>query len=87
MGTCLIGRGDYTVNDMRTYVDKLQSRAHFSDWSSKAIRTGLCDVPPAGHDVSMLSIFNTTSMQDLFSEVLNQFQKLYNKKVRLLYLN
>lgn len=81
LGAALIGRGEFTMSDMRDYVDQIQKRARFTQWSKNAIKIGLCGVPPVGHDSSMLSLFNSSAMSSLFTEVKQQFSKLYNKKV------
>lgn len=77
----LLGRGNYSINEMRNYVDKIKTKLHMAKWSSKAIKVGLCDVPPKGLEFSMFSLSNTTAMAKLFEEVLNQFMKLYQRKV------
>ena len=81
MGVTLLGRGKFSVNDMRNYVDKLKTRLRFAPWSSKAVKVGLCDVPPKGLDFSVFSLSNSTSVLNLFDEVLSQFMKLYKRKV------
>lgn len=81
MGTTLIGRGDFTVSDMRDYIKKFQSKSKFTNWSKKAIKIGLCDMPPIGNNTAMLALFNTSSMGNLFVTIDNYFTKLYQKKV------
>lgn len=81
LGTTLIGRGDYTITDMRQYVDKIQTKANFTQWSKKAVKIGLCSVAPQKTNISMFSVFNTTSISSLFEYLHKQFNKLYNKKV------
>lgn len=80
MGSTLIGRGDFSVSDMRIYTEKLQKKSSFTNWSKKAIKIGLCDTPPIGHNVAILALFNTSSMANLFSTINNHFLKLYQKK-------
>lgn len=77
----MIGRGDYTISDMREYVEKLQAKKCFTAWSRKAIKIGLCDVPPNNSNAAMLALFNTTAMSKLFSYVYSLFDKLYQKQV------
>ncbi|GLV41124.1 beta-Tubulin at 97EF [Carabus blaptoides fortunei] len=83
IGAALIGRGDFIVSDMRDYVDQIQNRARFTPWSKNAIKIGLCGVPPVGHDSSMLTLFNSSAMCSLFTEVQQQFTRLYNKKAHV----
>lgn len=81
MGTTLIGRGDFSLADMKSYVEKIQSKGKFAPWASKAIKIGLCDVPPKNATLAMFSLHNTTSMVNLFEHIHGQFIKLYKKKV------
>lgn len=82
----MIARGDFAMSDMRQYVEKIQSKARFTPWSKKAMKIGLCDVPPIGHKAGMLSLFNTSAMANLFTDVCEKFKMLYNKKVsKILY--
>ncbi|CAH0553366.1 unnamed protein product [Brassicogethes aeneus] len=83
LGTTLIGRGDYTITDMRQYVDKIQSKAKFTNWSKKAVKVGLCSVPPYKTDISMFSVFNTSAMSTFFEYIHKQFSVLYNKKAHI----
>lgn len=81
LGTTLIGRGNFCVSDMRTYVERLQTKGHFTSWSKKSVKIGLCNVPPTEHNAAMLTLFNTTAMSTLFSHIYELFEKLYSKKV------
>lgn len=81
MGTTLIGRGDFTLTDMRGYVERIRGKAKFAPWSSKVVKVGLCDVPPKNATSAMFSLHNTTSMVKLFDHIRGQFAKLYRKKV------
>ncbi|KAK9884548.1 hypothetical protein WA026_007391 [Henosepilachna vigintioctopunctata] len=76
----LLGRGDYTLTDMRKYIKILQKKTPFLDWSDKCVKMGLCDVPPVGHAFSMLSLFNSSSVINLFDCMSSKFQTLLNKK-------
>lgn len=79
-----MGRGDYCISDMRNYVEHIQTKGHFTPWSLKSIKTGLCGVPPMGYNTSMMCLFNTTAMSTLFSHILTVYKKLYKKKVYFL---
>ncbi|EEZ99070.2 Tubulin beta-3 chain-like Protein [Tribolium castaneum] len=83
MSVTLLGRGNYSINDMRGYIDRLKSKLHFACWSNKAVKVGLCNVAPKGLDFSMFSLCNTSSTSNLFQEVLNQFTKLYQRKAHV----
>lgn len=83
LGSSLIGRGDYCLSDLRSYVDRLQAKARFTDWSRKSVKIGLCATPPSGHSSAMLTLFNTTAMSDLFVNIDSQFMKLYRKRAHI----
>lgn len=81
MGATFGSRGPLTISDMRYLVKKLQTKANFTPWSKTAIKLGICTTPPAGHEQSLLGLFNTSSMVSLFENVNRQFTQLYRRKV------
>lgn len=81
LAVTLLGRGDFSVSEAQKYVTKLQQRLKFAPWSSKLVKIGLCDTPPYGHSLAMFSIQNTTAMSCLFNNILDNFNKLYKRKV------
>lgn len=81
LGSLLIGRGDYSVSDMRDYVERIRSKGHFTGWSEKAVKVGLCNVPPVGQLASMFCLFNTTAISTHFAHISYLYKKLYRKKV------
>ncbi|CAG9773025.1 unnamed protein product [Ceutorhynchus assimilis] len=83
LSSTLIGRGDYTITDLQTYIDKLQSKAKFTAWSKKSIKVGLCNVPPNGQTVALFSLFNTTAMYSLFEHLYKQYNSLYRKRAHI----
>ncbi|XP_049811882.1 tubulin epsilon chain-like isoform X2 [Schistocerca nitens] len=60
---------------------RYQKKIKVAPWSEDAIKTGLCSVPPAYCPSSVLGLYNTSSMTDLFENVLTQFKKLYSRKI------
>lgn len=83
LGTTLMGRGEFNLSDMRSYVQRLQKKSCFTSWSARAMKIALCDIPPIGHHAAMLSLFNTSSMSTLLKNINGQLMKLYNRKVRV----
>lgn len=83
LSTTLIGRGEYTLSDMRNYVEKIQAKAKFTSWSKKAVKIGLCDVASYNSSLSMFSMFNTTSINYLFKHMERQFSLLYQKRAHV----
>lgn len=46
------------------------------------MKIGLCSIPPAGHSSSLLCLLNSSAMSLLFKDVIQEFSKLYRKKVQ-----
>ncbi|XP_066252270.1 tubulin epsilon chain-like [Euwallacea similis] len=83
LASTLMGRGDYTISDLQRHVTKLQAKAKFTPWSQKAIKFGLCNVPPNGEKATLFSLFNTTGMGDLFRRIHSQYCSLYKKQAHI----
>jgi len=47
------------------------------------MKIGLCSIPPAGHSSSLLCLLNSSAMSLLFKDVIQEFSKLYRKKVKI----
>jgi len=47
------------------------------------MKIGLCSIPPAGHSSSLLCLLNSSAMSFLFKDVIQEFSKLYRKKVKI----
>ncbi|XP_046998145.1 tubulin epsilon chain-like isoform X3 [Schistocerca americana] len=80
MASLLVARGAVSLVEMRSNIDRYQKKIKVAPWSEDAIKTGLCSVPPAYCPSSVLGLYNTSSMTDLFENVLTQFKKLYSRK-------
>jgi tubulin epsilon len=48
------------------------------------MKIGLCSIPPAGHSSSLLCLLNSSAMSLLFKNVIQEFSKLYRKKVKIM---
>lgn len=84
MSVFLLGRGNYSISDMRNYIDKLKSKLRFPVWSNKAVKVGLCNVPPKGTEYSMFSLCNTSSISVFFSRDSHTICKAISEKSRFL---
>lgn len=65
-------------------LSRFRKKVTFTDWSNEAMKVGLCSVPPAGHPTSLLCLLNSSSMNSLFKNVVEQFTRLYRRKVMLI---
>ncbi|XP_045465677.1 tubulin epsilon chain-like isoform X2 [Harmonia axyridis] len=81
MASMLFGRGEYTLTDIRNYVNKFQRKAPLLEWSKKCTKVGLCSVPPIDSKFSMMALFNTSSTKEIFRHISQQFEKLLRRKV------
>lgn len=68
------------------FLFRFQNKAKFTAWSKEAMKIGLCSIPPAGHPASLLCMINSTAMSSLFKDVIHQFDRLYNKKVKEIHI-
>lgn len=83
MASMLFGRGEYTLTDMRNYVNKFQRKAPLLEWSKKCTKVGLCSVPPIDSKFSMMALFNTSSTKEIFCHISQQFEKLLRRKAHV----
>uniref|UniRef100_A0AAR5QG15 Tubulin/FtsZ 2-layer sandwich domain-containing protein n=3 Tax=Dendroctonus ponderosae TaxID=77166 RepID=A0AAR5QG15_DENPD len=83
LASTLIGRGEYSTADLQGYIGKLQAKGRFTSWSKKAVKMGLCNVPPNGQNVALFSLFNTTGMFGLFQHIAKQFSSLFRKQAHI----
>lgn len=83
LASTLIGRGGYTINDLRGYIEKIQRKAKFAVWSRKSVKMGLCHVAPPDQKAALFALFNTTAMAGLFQYLDKQFMTLFRRQVRV----
>jgi len=67
------------VEDQMLNVQNKNS-AYFVEWIPNNIQTALCAVPPRGLKMSSTFIGNSTSIQDLFKRVGEQFSAMFRRK-------
>ena len=70
------------VDDQMISVQNKQSD-HFVEWIPHNIKSSVCDIPPKGMKMSAAFIGNSTSIQDLFKRVGEQFQAMFRRKAFL----
>ncbi|CAG5088235.1 Similar to Tube1: Tubulin epsilon chain (Mus musculus) [Cotesia congregata] len=78
-----IARGNCSMDDMIRNIQRFQNKAKFTPWSKEVMKIGLCNVPPAGHPASLLCLLNSTSMRLMLKNIINQFDKLYQRKAHV----
>jgi tubulin beta len=68
-------------DQMRNIQNKNSS--FFVEWIPNNIQTALCDVPPGGLQMSSTFIGNSTSIQEIFKRLCDQFTTMFRRKAFL----
>nr|UXY86799.1 tubulin beta subunit [Cryptomonas paramecium] len=78
-------RGKVATNDVDDQMISIQNKQsnHFVEWIPHNIKSSVCDIPPKGMDISSAFIGNSTSIQDLFKRIGDQFQAMFRRKAFL----
>merc|ERR1711907_929322 len=56
---------------------------YFVDWIPNNIKSSVCDIPPMGMKKSATFIGNSTSIQELFKRISDQFTAMFRRKAFL----
>jgi tubulin beta len=56
---------------------------YFVEWIPNNVKTAVCDIPPRGLKMSATFIGNTTSIQELFKRISDQFTAMFRRKAFL----
>lgn len=78
-------RGKISMKDVDEQMLHVQTRdsAHFVEWIPNNVKTAVCDIPPSGLDMSATFIGNSTSIQELFKRISDQFSVMFRRKAFL----
>jgi len=57
--------------------------SYFVEWIPHGIKSSICDIPPKGLQMSTTFIGNSTSIQELFKRVSEQFALMFRRKAFL----
>lgn len=78
-------RGKVSTKEVEDEVRKIQDKnaQQFVEWIPNNTKTSVCDVPPPGHSVSATFIGNTTTIQNMFHRVGNQFTAMFRRRAFL----
>ena len=68
-------------DQMRNIQNKNQS--YFVEWIPNNVQTALCSVPPRGLRMASTFVGNSTSIQELFKRVGDQFTAMFRRKAFL----
>ena len=56
---------------------------YFADWIPNNLKTAVCDIPNRGIPMSVTFIGNTTSVQEVFRRVADQYNAMFQRKAFL----
>ena len=57
--------------------------SHFVDWIPNNVKTAVCNIPPKGLTMSGTFIGNSTSIQEIFKRISDQFTLMFRRKAFL----
>eukprot|EP00924_Labyrinthula_sp_SR-Ha-C_P009079 augustus_masked-scaffold_2-processed-gene-12.8-mRNA-1 protein AED:0.20 eAED:0.20 QI:0/-1/0/1/-1/1/1/0/444 len=80
-----IFRGKISTKEVDEQMLMVQNKnsAHFVEWIPNNIKSSVCDIPPNGHEMSCSFIGNSTSVQEMFKRVSEQFTAMFRRKAFL----
>jgi tubulin beta len=84
--TCsAIYRGKISMKEVEDQIRNVQNKntAYFVEWIPNNVMTALCDIPPRGLTMSSTFVGNSTSIQELFKRIGNQFAAMFRRKAFL----
>ena len=81
----LMFRGKIATKEVDEQMLAIQSRQsrYFVNWVPNNIKSSVCDIPAEGTDMSATFVGNSTSIQDLFKRIGEQFGLMFRRKAFL----
>jgi len=78
-------RGKVGTNEVDEQMLQIQSKhsTYFVDWIPNNIKSSVCDISPKGMKMSATFIGNSTSIQELFKRISDQFTAMFRRKAFL----
>ncbi|KAM0685341.1 Tubulin beta chain (Beta tubulin), partial [Conglomerata obtusa] len=78
-------RGKISMKEVDEQMLQVQTRnaSSFVEWIPNNVKTAVCDIPPLGLTMSSTFIANTTSIQELFKRISEQFTAMFRRKAFL----
>jgi len=75
-------RGQMSMKEVDEQMLQVQNKhsSNFVEWIPSNIKTAVCDVPPHGLPMAATFIGNSTSIQELFRRVADQFTVMFRKR-------
>ena len=81
----LVFRGRMSVREVDENMMQIQNKnsSYFVEWIPNNVKTAVCDIAPFGMRMAATFIGNSTSIQELFKRMGDQFQKMFARKAFL----
>jgi tubulin beta len=81
----LMFRGKVSTKDVDEQMLNVQNKnsSYFVEWIPNNIKSSVCDIPPRGLKMSGTFIGNSTSIQEMFKRVAEQFTVMFRRKAFL----
>jgi tubulin beta len=78
----VIFRGEkLSMREIDEEMKKIQTKnSNFVEWLPNNVKTAVCDVAPRGHKMSGTFIGNSTSIQEIFKRIAEQFSLMHKRK-------
>jgi len=78
-------RGKISMKDVDEQMSMIQSKntSLFVEWIPSNVKTAVCDIAPTGLEMSATFVGNTTSIQELFKRISDQFTVMFRRKAFL----
>lgn len=78
-------RGKMPTKQVDEQMHAVQNKhsSYFVDWIPNNIKSSVCDIPPKGMKMSATFVGNSTSIQELFKRVSEQFSLMFSRKAFL----
>lgn len=78
-------RGPMSTKEVDEQMLQVQNKhsSYFVEWIPNNIKSSVCDVPPKGMKMSATFIGNSTSIQELFKRISDQFTAMFRRKAFL----
>ena len=78
-------RGRMSMKEIDEQMLNVQNKnsSYFVEWIPNNVKTALCDIPPRGLKMACTFIGNSTSVQQLFKRVSDQFTAMFRRKAFL----
>jgi len=78
-------RGKVTTEIVVDQMAEMESKhsSYFVEWIPNNIKASICDIPPKGLNISSVFIGNSTSIQEAWKRVVDQYTLMFRRKAFL----